>query len=130
MTVNENATANQTITATDPDANALTFSKTSGPPYMTVNDDHGRARGRHGEYRLGARLLGRRYGDRDGPRDGPRRPLQREVADDHGEQRGSPVSLAAIANMSVVAGATADQTFTATIRMGTRSRSPTPVRRS
>src|SRR6185436_8905967 len=36
MTVNEGATANQTITATDADGNALTFSKVSGPAYLTV----------------------------------------------------------------------------------------------
>src|SRR5947199_491459 len=36
MTVNEGATADQTITATDPDGNPLTFSKVSGPTYMTV----------------------------------------------------------------------------------------------
>jgi PKD repeat protein len=36
MTVNEGQTANQTITATDPDGNALSFSKTSGPAYATV----------------------------------------------------------------------------------------------
>jgi PKD repeat protein len=36
MTVNEGATANQPLTATDPDGNALTFSKVSGPTYMTV----------------------------------------------------------------------------------------------
>src|SRR5437762_3073166 len=36
MTVNEGATADQTLTATDPDGNALTFSKVAGPAYMTV----------------------------------------------------------------------------------------------
>jgi PKD domain-containing protein/VCBS repeat protein/cadherin-like protein/Big-like domain-containing protein len=36
MTVNEGATANQTLTATDPDGNPLTFSKVSGPTYATV----------------------------------------------------------------------------------------------
>jgi PKD repeat protein len=36
VTVNEGATANQTLTATDPDGNALTFSKVSGPLFMTV----------------------------------------------------------------------------------------------
>src|SRR5437667_10843024 len=36
MTVNEGATANQTLTATDADGNALTFRKVSGPTYMTV----------------------------------------------------------------------------------------------
>src|SRR5436190_13787995 len=36
MTVNEGAVANQTITATDPDGNPLTFSKVSGPAYVTV----------------------------------------------------------------------------------------------
>jgi len=36
MTVTEGGTANQTIVATDPDGNALTFSKTAGPVFMTV----------------------------------------------------------------------------------------------
>src|SRR5437762_12070585 len=36
MTVNEGQTADQTLTATDPDGNALSFSKVSGPAYMTV----------------------------------------------------------------------------------------------
>src|SRR5437762_2507343 len=36
MTVNEGATADQTLSATDPDGNALTFSKVAGPAYMTV----------------------------------------------------------------------------------------------
>ena len=38
MTVNEGATADQTLTATDPDAgDVLTFSKVSGPVFMTVS---------------------------------------------------------------------------------------------
>src|SRR5207247_4817803 len=36
MTVNENATADQVITGTDPDGNALTFTKAAGPTFMTV----------------------------------------------------------------------------------------------
>src|SRR5439155_1347984 len=36
MTVNEGATANQAISATDPDGNPVTFSKTSGPTFETV----------------------------------------------------------------------------------------------
>src|SRR5204863_10209172 len=36
MTVNEGQTANQTLTATDPDGNALSFSKAAGPTYATV----------------------------------------------------------------------------------------------
>src|SRR5687767_640845 len=36
MTVNEGATANQTITATDADGQAITFAKVSGPAYATV----------------------------------------------------------------------------------------------
>src|SRR5207248_9446498 len=35
MTVNEGATADQTLNATDPDGNALTFSLVSGPTYAT-----------------------------------------------------------------------------------------------
>src|SRR5205085_2029276 len=36
MTVAEGATADQVITGTDPDGDALTFTKTAGPTYMTV----------------------------------------------------------------------------------------------
>src|SRR5687767_683196 len=36
MTVNEGATANQTLTATDADGQALTFSLVTGPTYATV----------------------------------------------------------------------------------------------
>src|SRR6185369_13429928 len=36
MTVAENATADQAITGTDPDGDALTFTKVSGPTYLTV----------------------------------------------------------------------------------------------
>ena len=36
MTVNEGAAANQTLSATDPDGNALQFSKVAGPAFMTV----------------------------------------------------------------------------------------------
>ena len=36
MTVNEGATADQTLTATDPDGDPLTFSKTAGPAFMSV----------------------------------------------------------------------------------------------
>src|SRR5207249_4419563 len=36
VTVNEGATANNPLSATDPDGNALTFAKVSGPTYATV----------------------------------------------------------------------------------------------
>src|SRR2546427_3028989 len=36
MTVNENATADQVVTGTDPDGDALTFTKAAGPAFMTV----------------------------------------------------------------------------------------------
>jgi PKD repeat protein len=36
MTVNEGATSDQILTATDPDGNPITFSKVSGPTFMTV----------------------------------------------------------------------------------------------
>ena len=36
MTVNENATQDQTLTATDADGNGLSFSKVSGPTFLTV----------------------------------------------------------------------------------------------
>src|SRR2546427_12833078 len=37
MTVNEAATADQAISATDPDGDPLVFSQVSGPTFMTVN---------------------------------------------------------------------------------------------
>src|SRR5439155_13674444 len=37
MTVNEGATPDQTLNATDPDGNALTFAKVSGPLFLTVS---------------------------------------------------------------------------------------------
>src|SRR5258706_1644430 len=36
MTVNEGATANQALSATDADGQALTFTKAAGPTYATV----------------------------------------------------------------------------------------------
>src|SRR2546422_6478547 len=36
VTVNEGTTANNPLSATDPDGNPLTFSKISGPAYATV----------------------------------------------------------------------------------------------
>jgi len=36
VTVNEGATADKVITATDPDGNAMTFSKVAGPTFVTV----------------------------------------------------------------------------------------------
>src|SRR5207253_8499430 len=36
MTVDENATADQTITATDADSDPLSFSKVAGPSFVTV----------------------------------------------------------------------------------------------
>src|SRR5438093_2244528 len=36
MTVDEGATADQVITGSDPDGDALTFTKAAGPGYMTV----------------------------------------------------------------------------------------------
>jgi len=41
MTVNENATADQSLSATDQDGQSLTFSKQSGPTYMTVTTTAG-----------------------------------------------------------------------------------------
>src|SRR5437867_8191108 len=41
MTVNENATADQAITGSDPDGDPLTFTKTAGPTFMTVSTTNG-----------------------------------------------------------------------------------------
>src|SRR5213075_1428386 len=41
MTVNEGATANQALSATDADGQALTFAKVSGPTYATVTTTSG-----------------------------------------------------------------------------------------
>src|SRR5439155_9108680 len=41
MTVNEGQTADQTVTGSDPDGDALTFTKASGPTFMTVTTTNG-----------------------------------------------------------------------------------------
>src|SRR5947199_10730459 len=41
MTVNEGATANQVITGSDPDGDALTFTKAAGPTFMAVTTTNG-----------------------------------------------------------------------------------------
>src|SRR6266850_2028494 len=114
MTVNENATANQPITGTDPDGNALTFSKTSGPTYMTVTTTSAGTGTGTGNINLapsfsdaGTATATVRATDTGGLFNEKSLTITVNNVD-------RPVSLAAINNMSVVAGATADQTFTAT----------------
>src|SRR5439155_284969 len=113
MTVNEGTTANQNITATDPDGSPLTFSKVSGPTYMTVTTVTAGTGTGTGNIHLapgfsdaGTAAATVRASDGIANSD---RTLTVTV-----NNVDRPVSLAAINNMAVVAGSTADQTFTAT----------------
>src|SRR5439155_1259418 len=113
MTVNEGQVANQTITATDPDGNPLTFSKVSGPAYVTVTtttQGTGTATGNialaPGFWDAGTATAS--VSATDGSlSDG------KSFTITVNQVNQNPV-LAQPANMTVAAGSTADQTFTAT----------------
>src|SRR5439155_687213 len=113
MTVNEGQVANQTITATDPDGNPLTFSKVSGPAYVTVTTTTQGTGTATGNIALApgfsdAGTATASVSATDGSlSDGKSFTVTVNNVD-------RPVSLAAINNMTVAAGSTADQTFTAT----------------
>src|SRR5436190_2209792 len=113
MTVNEGAVANQTITATDPDGNPLTFSKVSGPAYVTVTTTTQGTGTATGNIALApgfsdAGTATASVSATDGSlSDGKSLTVTVNNVD-------RPVSLAAINSMTVAAGSTADQTFTAT----------------
>jgi hypothetical protein len=113
MTVNENATADQVLAGSSPDGRPLTFTKAAGPIYMTVTTTT--INPPRGNVHLAP-----------GFSDAGTVTATVNVADDICVLTTSgsftitvnnvdrPVSLAAINNMTVAAGATADQTFTAT----------------
>src|SRR5882672_10267011 len=110
MTVNEGATANQVLSGTDPDADALTFSKVSGPTYLTVsttNATTGNANLAPGFNDSGTATATVRATDTGALVNDKSFTITVNNVD-------RPVSLAAINNMTVAAGSTADQTFTAT----------------
>jgi len=111
MTVSEGATANQTITATDPDGDALTFSKVSGPTYMTVTTTTpGTGTG------TGNIHLAPGFSDA-GTASGMARVSDGTVNDDKTftitvENVNRAPTLNAVANMTVTEGATDDQAIT------------------
>src|SRR5436190_22227781 len=113
MTVNEGQVANQTITATDPYGNPLTFSKVSGPTYVTVTTTTQGTGTATGNIALapGFRDAGTATASvsaTDGSlADGKSFTITVNNVD-------RPVSLAAINSMTVAAGSTANQTLTAT----------------
>src|SRR6267142_1521600 len=114
MTVNEGATASQALSATDADGQALSFTKAAGPTYATVTTTSpgtGTAAGNlalaPGFSDSGTATISISVSDGAGGTDAKSLTVTVNNVD-------RPVSLAPIANMSVVAGATNDQTFTAT----------------
>src|SRR5437773_866704 len=110
MTVNEGATADQILSGSDPDANPLTFSKVSGPTYLTVtttNATTGNAHLAPGFSDSGTATASISVSDGAGGTNSKSLTITVNNVD-------RPVSLAAINNMTVAAGSTADQTFTAT----------------
>ena len=113
MTADEGATADQSITGTDPDGDALTFSKVAGPTYMTVTTvtpgtgtGTGNIHLAPGFLDAGTALATVRASDGTLSNDKSLTITVNDVA-------GPPI-LAAIANMTVDAGATADQGISAT----------------
>ena len=112
MTVNEGATADQTLNATDPDGNALTFSLVSGPTYAavtTTTPGTGTATGNihlaPGFTDSGTAAASVRASD------GTLNDTKSLTITVNNVDR--PVVLGAIANMTVAAGSTADQAFSA-----------------
>ncbi len=110
MTVDEGATANQAITGIDPDSDALTFSKVSGPTYATVtttNATTGNIALAPGFSDAGTASLVVRAADTGALTDDKTLTVTVNNVD-------RPVSLDAVADMVVAAGSTADQTANAT----------------
>src|SRR5438552_1336370 len=114
MTVNEGATANQTLTATDADGQALTFTKAAGPTYATVTTTTPGTGTGTGNLALapgfsdsGTATVSISVSDGAGGKDSKSLTVTVNNVD-------RPVSLAALNNITVAAGSTADQTFTAT----------------
>src|SRR5882672_6833325 len=113
MTVNEGQTANQALSATDADGEALSFTKTAGPAYATVTTTSpgtGTAAGNlalaPGFSDSGTATISISVSDGSGGTDA--KSLTATVINVD-----RPVVLAAINNMTVVAGSTADQAFSA-----------------
>ena len=113
MTVDEGATADQAITGTDPDGDALTFSKVAGPAYMTVTTVTPGTGTGTGNIHLAPGFLDA------GTAQATVRASDGSLSDEKSltitvNNVPGPPTLAAIANMSVAAGATADQGISAT----------------
>jgi PKD domain-containing protein/cadherin-like protein/Big-like domain-containing protein len=112
MVVNEGSTANQTLTASDPDGNTITFSKVSGPPYVTVatiTSSTGNVNLAPGFSDMGTAGVMVRATDNGSPNLSDTKSFTITVND---VNRG-PL-LAQPANMSVASGSIANQTLTAT----------------
>ena len=110
MTVNEGVTLDQVLTGTDPDADALTFSLVSGPSYASVTTTNATTGNLHlapGFSDAGTAAATVRAADGGGLFNDKSLTITVVNVD-------RPVVLNAIGNMTVAAGATADQTFTAT----------------
>src|SRR5204863_287437 len=113
MTVNEGATANQALSATDADGQALTFAKVSGPTYATVTTTSGGTGTAAGNLALAPGFSDAGTATVSvSATDGTATDTKSLTVTVNNVDR--PVSLAAIANMTLAAGTTADQTFTAT----------------
>src|SRR5437879_9138274 len=114
MTVNEGSTANQTLTATDADGQALTFTKAAGPTYATVTKTTPGTGTGTGNLALapgfsdaGTATVSIRVSDGSGGTD------SKSLTVTVNNVNRNPV-LAQPANMTVNEGATANQTLTAT----------------
>jgi hypothetical protein len=109
MTVNESAMADQTLTGSDPDGDALTFTKVVGPVFMTVTNTNATTGNVHlapgftdaGTYSATVRASDASLSD------------DKSLTITVNDVPGPPI-LAPIANMSVAPGATADQGISAT----------------
>src|SRR6266852_5819259 len=109
MTVSEGATADQAITGSDPDGDALTFSLVSGPGYAAVTTVNGTTGNLH--LAPGFTDAGT-YGATVRASDGSLSDSKSLTVTVNNVDRAP--ALNAIANMAVAAGATADQAISAT----------------
>ncbi|HEY3155118.1 MAG TPA: Ig-like domain-containing protein, partial [Candidatus Eisenbacteria bacterium] len=104
MTVDEGATADQVLTASDPDADALTFTKVAGPAFMNVSTTNATTGNVH---------LAPGFTDA-GTQGATVRASDGSLSDDRSftitvTNVNRPPTLAAITDMTVTEGATADQ---------------------
>ena len=110
MTVNEGATADQVITATDPDGNPLTFSKVSGPTFLTVSTTSPGTGSAMGNIHLGPGFADAgTYGATVRASDGTAN-SDKSLAITVNNVNRAP-TLNPIANMTATEGATADQSI-------------------